>query len=375
MQAACNVPALLAEPVLMKPKIIVEKFALSDIEGFLELSISEYGTSASTSTNSDHIKWKHLNSPFGASTYISLVSSGKIVGRAMLQPRIYCIGSYRLSAANVTDVIIERGFRSPPSNFINVTKAAGDVSGFDLSFHTSNERTFSLYTKLLHFPTPFSLRAFGFPLRFSGFLCKIIGHRIEILDWLTAPFRWLLVITASLVNFAAKLDVSPQTMGDDELDALCTKCLRQSGPLFARTNAFLKWRFLDAPLSPASVYRIDLKGTFIGYIAICKQEMGGLNHLILKDFLLDPNTPHFVQVALRLWLIRIAIKSKADTLFTMVNSFSSIARECVGFPLVPIPDRLLPHATPIFMRFRSSDNKEFEMDKSVHFTMADLDYF
>lgn len=359
----------------MKPEILVENFATSDMEGFLELSRLEYGESGSTATNSDHIKWKHLDSPFGASTYISLVASGKIVGRALLQPRPLCIASQRFSAACVTDVIIDREFRSPPSNFINITKAAGNVSIFDLAFHTSNERTYPLYTKLLHFPTPFSLRAYGFPLRFAGLFSKIIGRRIEALDWFTAPLRWLLGIIASTVNFAARLDVSSRAMGEDELDALCTKCLRHSGPLFARTNAFLKWRFADAPLSPATVYRIDRKGQFIGYIVICKQEFGGLNHLVLKDFLLDPDTSIFVQVALRLWLIHRAIKSKVDTLFTMVNSFSRIARKCVGFPLLSIPDRLLPHATPIFMRFRSVDNKEFEMNRSTHFTMADLDYF
>lgn len=359
----------------MKPEILVEKFVASDMEGFLELSQLEYGISGSTATNSKHIKWKHLDSPFGASTYISLVASGKIVGRALLQSRPLCTASQRFSAACVTDVIIAREYRSPPSNFINVTKATGNVPMFDLAFHTSNERTYPLYTKLLHFPNPFSLRAYGFPLRFAGLFSKIIGRRVEVLDWFTAPLRWLLSIIASAVNFAARLDISLRAMGDDELDALCTKCLHQSGPLFARTNAYLKWRFADAPLSPSTVYRIDRKGKFIGYIVICKQELVGLNHLLLKDFVLDPDTSLFVQIALRLWLIRSAIKSKVDTLFTMVNSFSSIARKCVGFPLVSIPDRLLPHATPIFMRFRSNDNKEFEMYKSTHFTMADLDYF
>lgn len=355
------------------PKISVEPFAVTDLDYYLELSRSEYGPSIST--NPDHVRWKHLDSPFGASTYISLVASGKIVGRALLQPRPMYTASQKLNAACVTDVLIDSEFRSPPSNFINVTKATGNVPKFDLVYHTSNVHTAPLYSKLLHLSSPFSLRAYGFPLRIAGFLSLITGRRIDTIDWLTAPLRWLLSIISFVMNSVAKLDIAPQKLDDDALAVLCVRCLHQSGPLLARTNAFLKWRFKDAPLWPATVYRVDRDRQFLGYVVTRKIDLSGLSHLALMDFVLDPETPIFVQIALRLWLVHSAIRLKVDTLYTMVNSFNGIARKIAGFPLLSIPDRLLPHATPIFVRYRNNDNKEHETDRLIHFTLADLDYF
>lgn len=367
-------------------QISFKKFAETDIEGYLEMSQSEYGLSGSTETDSDrwkylhttspdHIKWKHLYSPFGASSYVSLNEEGKVVGRAPIQPRTLRVASKIFKAGSVMDLLIDREHRSTPKNFLNITKACGNVTIFDLIYHTSNEITTSLYSKLLHFSNPFSLRTYGLPLRFAGFFSTIFGRRIDVIDWFTAPLRWLLWGVACAALSVARLDVSQGAMSGDELEAICTKCLRQSGPHLARTNAFLKWRFVDAPLWPATVYRIDRNGQFLGYIVIRKVEMGELNSLALMDFILDPDTSFFFQFALRLWLIRKAITSKADALFTMVNPFSTVGRKCAGFPLVKIPDGLFPHATPIFVRVRSDEAKVLETNQSTHFTLADLDYF
>lgn len=354
-------------------QISVDTFLESDLENFLEMTQIEYGPSVTA--NPDHIRWKHLASPFGASTYISLVEAGQVVGRALIQPRTLRTDSKMFNVASVMDLLIDRERRSTPINFINITKASGNVESYDLVFHTSNERTFPLYSKLFRFPNPFSLRAYGFPVRLAGVFAAVFGRRVDVIDWLTAPLRWLLVAIADVVNFLARLEITQRAMSGDELETLCTKCLQKSGPFLARTNAFLKWRFTEAPFWSATIFRIDRKGKFLGYVVTRKMELGGLNHLVLMDFVLDPDTPFFVQVGLRLWLIRKAITSKADALFTMVNSYSSIARICVGFPLISIPDKLLPHATPIFVRARSNDCKELEADRSIHMTLADLDYF
>lgn len=354
-------------------QISVKKFAETDLQVFLDMTQIEYGPS--DITNPVHIKWKHLDSPFGASTYVCLTETDQVVGRALIQPRLLHTVSKVFDAASVMDLLIDHSHRSTPVNFLNLTKASGNEAGFDLIYHTSNERTFPLYSKLLKFANPFSLRAYGFPVRFAGLFASIIGRRFEVIDWFTAPLRWLLVFTAYAVNSVASLDISQKAMNDDELEMLCLKCLRQSGPHLARTNAFLKWRFSDAPLWPGSVYRIDQKGHFLGYVVTRNVELGGLNHLVLMDFMLDPETPLITQIALRLWLIRKAITSKADVHFTMVNSYSTIARQFVGFPLLNISDKFLPHTTPIFMRSRTDESKQLETDQSIHLTLADLDYF
>lgn len=354
-------------------QISVTTFSETDLENFLALSQSEYGLS--TSTNIEHIRWKHLDSPFGASFCVNLSDNGQVVGRALIQPRPLHTVTTVVNVASVMDVLIDREHRTTPANFIQITKATGNIENIDLVFHTSNERTFPLYSKLFRFPNPFSLRAYGFPVRIAGLFSPIFGRRIDAIDWLTAPFRWLLVLIAYMANSVARLDISQRAISNVELDTLCTKCLQQSGPHLARTNAYLKWRFNDAPLWPATLIRIDRKGQFLGYLVTRKVELGGLNHLVLMDFILDPDITFIAQVALRLWLIRNAITSKSDALFTMINSYSTVARKCVGFPLIGIPDSLLPHATPIFIRARGNDNKELETARTIHLTLADLDYF
>ena len=354
-------------------QISVKTFADIDLEDFLALSQLEYGTTVSS--NSKHIRWKHLDSPFGASFCVNLSENGQVVGRALIQPRPLHTATTVVNVASVMDMLIDRKHRTTPANFIQITKATGNIENIDLVFHTSNERTFPLYSKLFRYPNPFSLKAYGFPVRIAGLFSSIFGRRIDAIDWLTAPFRWLLRLFAYFANLIAGLDISQRAIRNDELEILCAKCLHQSGSHLARTNTFLKWRFNDAPLWPATIYRIDRKGRFLGYVVTRKMELGGLNHLVLMDFILDPDISFFARLALRLWLIRQAIISQADSLFTMVNPFSIIARTCVGFPLINIPDRLLPHATPIFMRARTEDNKMLELDRSIHMTLADLDYF
>lgn len=367
-------------------KILHKKFAETDLEDYLEMSQSEYGLSGFIktdsdrlkylhTTNPDHIKWKHLASPFGASSYVRLDVLGKVVGRAPIQPRTLRVASKDFKAGSVMDLLIDSKHRSTPVNFLSLIKACSKVKNFDLVYHTANEITAPLYSNLLRFSNPFSLWAYGFPLRLAGFFSLIFGRRVDLIDWLTAPFRWVLRSIACLAIFVAKLDISQGAMSDDELEALCTKCLRQSGPHPARTNAFLKWRFGDAPLWPATVCRIDRNGQFLGYIVLRKLKIGGLNPLALMDFILDPDTSLFFQLTLKLWLIRKAIISKADALFTMVNPFSTVGCICAGFPLVKIPDRLFPHATPIFVRVCRDDAKELETNHSIHFTLGDLDYF
>jgi hypothetical protein len=353
-------------------QISVQNFTEADMSGYLEMSCVEYGASVTT-TDPDHVRWKHLKSPFGASSYVSLIENNRIVGRGLIQPRTLLTVGKSSNVASVMDLLINREHRTTPVHFIKLTKACGNVCKFDLIFHTSNERTFPLYSKLLRFPNPFSLQAYGFPVRLAGLLSSMIGKRVDALDWFTAPLRWLLQGIAYAAVSMTALDISEQMISDGELEKLSEKCLRQYGPHLARTNEFLKWRFVDAPLWPAAVYRIDGNGLFLGYVVTRKMTLGNLNHLVLMDFLIDPDASLWVCIALRLWLIGQAITSRADTLFTMINPLSAFARKCVAFPFISIPEKFLPHATPIFLR--EGADKSLGLDRTMHLTLGDLDYF
>ena len=195
------------------------------------------------------------------------------------------------------------------------------------------------------------------------------------MDWLISPFRLIIEQVTIILISVARLDITERLPDDDVLSQLFLKCLRNSGPLFARSKCFLKWRLIDGPLWPGTVYCIERKGKFLGYVAIRKLELNGLIFLVLVDFLLDPDLTLFNRLTLRSWLTLQAIKFNVDALFTMINPRSRTARICVGFPFVYIPDKLLPHGTPIFVRSRGNESQKLEAEKSTHMTLADHDYF
>jgi len=296
------------------------------------------------------------------------------VGRALLQPRVICTASGQFSTACVTDVLIDPDFRSPPTNFINLTEASGNISDFTSVYHTSNNRTDLLYRKLFRFPKPFSLRGYGLPVRFAGVVFKLSGRRIDALDWLISPFRWLIGLVAVVGIAVARLDVCVRLPDDDMLSVIFFKSLRNSGPMFARSESFLKWRLIDAPVLAATVHCVERRGKFLGYVAIRKFEFNGLTFLVVVDFLLDPDLTLFDRLALRSWLVLQAIQADVDALFTMINPRSRAARICVGFPWLRIPDKLLSHGTPIFVRSRGDQSRFLETEAATHMTLADLDY-
>jgi hypothetical protein len=354
-------------------KISVRTFSETDLNGYLELSQLEYGVTISS--DAEHIRWKHLNSEFGASLYVNLAENQRVIGRALIQPRNLRTSLRTYKLGQVMDLLIDKAHRTTPANFINLTKACGNIEDCDLVFHTSNERSFPLYRKLFRFSNPFTLKAYGFPVRFASIFSSFSGRRINVIDLFTAPFRWLLLAMSYAVNSVARLDITENSMSDDEIETLCAKCLGQSVSHLTRSNAFLNWRFRDTPIWPAMISRVDRKGYLLGYVVTRKVVLEGQSHFVLMDFILDPSISYCASLSLRLWLIRKAILSRSDVFFTMANPFSNIASKCIGFPFINIPEKLLPHATPIFMRACTSDSEKLELDRSIHLTLADLDYF
>jgi hypothetical protein len=354
-------------------KVVVGLFTEEDLSDYIELSQTEYESSITMDV--DHIRWKHLDSPHGASTYIRLVVGDKVVGRALLQPRLIQTKTGQYSTACVADVLIDPLHRSPPTNFINLTNTSANISKFSSVFHTANERTEPFYHKLFRLPNPFSLRGYVLPTRVAGIFLKIIGYRINALDWFLFPFLYLIRFVAVVMISIVKIDIIKKLPNDANLSEISLKLLDDSGPLLTRTKSFLKWRLIDAPLWNANVYCIERKGQFLGYIATRVLDLNGLKHLVLIDFLVDTDISFFDRFALRLWLIRQAILSDVDALFTMINPMSKAAHTCVGFPMIRIPDKFLPHGTPIFFRANSDENKNVETDRMTHMTLADIDYF
>ncbi len=157
-------------------KIIFKKFDNSSVAEFIELSKVEYGD-LPTVTNSEHINWKYNNNPDGKSVSINLMANDKVVGRIILQPRIFIINNKNVPAAFATDALVHPDYRRPVSNFINLINSIEKVKEFSLILHTSNENTEPIYSKLLHFNCPVILSGYGVPLGIEQYSLKNIQFK------------------------------------------------------------------------------------------------------------------------------------------------------------------------------------------------------
>jgi len=353
--------------------VFVASFRKEDLDEFIYLSQTEY--SSLSTTDPCHIQWKHLESPYGPSTYIRIIENGKTIGRSLLQPRLIYTQTGEYSTGCVTDVLIDSQHRSSPSNFINLTNSSANISKFSSIYHTSNEVTEPFYRKLFRLPNPFSLSGYGFPTRISGLCLKVFGYRINVMDWLITPFHWLISCLVTILMVTTKINLSERIPSDEMLSILSSKLLRNSGSFLSRNKSFLKWRFEDAPLWKAKVHCLERDGFFLGYIATRSFKLDGLSYLVVIDFFIDTDLTFLERFVLRLWLIRQTIKSGDDAIFTMVNPISKASRVCVGFPFIRIPDKYLPHRTPIFFRANDVESQIVESDRKMHMTLADIDYF
>lgn len=362
-----------AETPSRAARVEVKPFAESDLEEFLALSRAVYGQSPAA--DEANIRWKHLSPAAGVSTLIRLVAGDRTVGRGLLMPRVLITGFGPLRSAFVGDVAIEAPFRSPPSNFASLIRAAGDQPEQDLVFHSSSRgRTDELYRKFFRFPAPFSLRAYCFPVRISGLLRKATGLSAPLLDWLVLPVRALIALLAAAVRPAAGLKIREGVPDDTRLSALVEKVVSGHVPLLDRTAAFLKWRIIDAPLSSGRVYSVERGDRLLGYIATRRLEMKGLSFLAVIDFLFDSKISLLQRFYVRAWLVAKAGEAGIDFLFTMLNAHSKGAAPLVGFPMIPVPQRAMPHDAVIFMRPRSEASAWLAKDRSIHMTLADIDF-
>jgi hypothetical protein len=350
----------------------VTRFSEAAVGEFVELSRREYGDSPASDARQTH--WKHLQSPWGASAYVRLVAGTSTVGRIMLQPAEIHTQSGSLRVACAQDALIAPEFRSPPTNFLELTKACTARAGFQAVFHTSNAKSEPLYRRLLKFPTPFSLKGYGFPLHFSRLTKEKFGFGPGLLDGSGRPFGWMAGKLAAGLARPSGLEVKEDLPDEQEFSMLVSRAASGSGPVMGRSLSFLRWRFLEAPLWPATFISFIKHGKFCGYAAVRSFELEGLRCFGLMDFMFEPLGLR-ESLAVRLWLLSRAARAGNDILFTLLNPGSPVGSSMAGFPFIPIPDQMLPHTTPIFMRAASEEALFLQGEGSLHLTLADLDYF
>lgn len=326
--------------------------------------------------NSDHILWKHLQNPYGPSTSVSLrIASKELVGRSFIQPRTFWVTpSISCRGATVTDLVIMPAERNAAS-LITMTRAIKSPDGIDVVVHTSNDSSDLIYRRLFKFPIAFTLAATGLPLRVSNILKPRFTNSalIKVAELFASPWRWLLRATALVMGAVSDVKFASEP-SEKVISEIFTEYRQHAGAHFERSQRFLSWRFSEGPLFNGEVEWVWIQGECVGYLAFKQVTLGGLVVFVIMDAVLRRRLSLKEAIAIKFLAARLAIEGSCDAVFTLVNIENSALKWLKGFPFFLIPDRHLPHSTPIFIH-ASIEHRSLEKQGDVFFTLADIDYF
>jgi len=355
-------------------KIVFNKFTEDQVLNFIRLSEIEYGELESV-TNADHVRFKHLQIPYGTSTAMNLEHENEVVGRAMLQPRLISLFGKQFPSAFVTDVLIHPDFRRPASNFISLMKSIKEAQDFSLVFHTSNNNTENIYKKLLGFKCPLSLSGFGFLLNFRKVLCKVLKFDSPLFDLFSVPYKFLVLALCKTVNIFFDFKITPEEPGDSHFNEFIQNEAIKNDCEMVRDAKFLKWRFSQSPLWQANTLYLYRDSKLCGYVVLQNVELENLKFTIVMDFALNERLSSLQLLCLRFSIIHKALNDDDDMIFTLLNPLSISSKRFIGFPWIKIPEKYLPHKTPIFIHIKDAAMVNMENLSNIHVTLADLDYF
>ena len=241
--------------------------------------------------------------------------------------------------------------------------------------HTSNEVSDLIYQKLFKFPVVCTLMALGLPLYFAKALKPYLKNLrvLDVIDYLFAPWRWGLISVSSAFVAVSGVDFMAHPLESEALEVF-GGFQEISGSHFERSLAFHRWRFGEGPIFNGEIKWIKSAGICIGCVVFKQVELGGLNACVLMDIVMRRNLTRMEKIAIKLLAVKFALKLTSDVLITLVNTDNPALKWLKGFPFIVIPDRLLPHPTPIFIH-SSEEIYPSSNRKSIYLTLADLDYF
>jgi hypothetical protein len=327
-----------------------------------------------TVLNQNHFWWKHGIGPAKPSYAVSLFESDHLVGRAMIQRRSLRLGhGHTLRGGLVFDLILAPAHRSA-ANFISLCRGQMKAPELDILVHTSNEVSDPLYRNLMRYSIVCHLEAYGLPVRSRRILRKLLGRSLPGFDLLTFPWRLTLRVVAEAFRKLSQLEFRTDIPAATELHEVKTYLSSLGSPHFDRDPNFLRWRFLEGPLLKGQLVCLYKANQFCGYVASRRVGFEGIELLLLMDFAPARSLTRTERLAVRLELLARAVREGADVVLTMMNPYSKVAAEILGFPFIRLPDRFLPHQTPIYVRPLRETDALHGLD-SMYITLADIDYF
>jgi hypothetical protein len=260
-------------------------------------------------------------------------------------------------------------------DLIAMTRAAKSPDQFDVVGHTSNELSDQIYRKLFKFPICCKLGATGLPIYFKNFLRPYVSFNLflEFIDFIFIFWRGSLAMLSQIFKILSNAQLISEP-SRESIEEIFSKFKEIAGSHFERNLSFIKWRFQEGPIFSGKIKWVSFADQCIGYIAYREVTIHGLKVYLVMDVVMGRKLTWLEGVALKFISIDLAVKSSCDAIFCISNSNNPSLKFLEGFPFVSIPERLLPHPTPIFIH-ASEAIFPTENRKSIYLTLADLDYF
>lgn len=350
-------------------EIFLSPFTETDVLDFVSMSKSYY--LSGDILNSDIIRHKFLAPPFEC-FHLTISKQGLVLGRAALAKRNLVAEPLGVSATQVTDLLVDKKHSNIflISNLVKNYKALGT----DIVIHTANEQSQDLYERFFKFNKLFECKAKGFALRLEQPVSKVLRLKNQ---WLFKPIQiaYRLSLYLGLRILDPLHSMRCREIGAAEFDALVQAGGFQLPPCaMDRGIEYYKWRFFDHPLEYKCL-AVQNKSEVVSCFFVRQTEFEELTAFLLMDFLpIRSNGRKTSPFRVILALIKFALGTRSDIIFTLANFNSSFANDHLTYPLFSIPERILPHPTPVFLH-KPPRPIDAEVLKTMYFTLADLDYF
>jgi hypothetical protein len=315
-----------------------------------------------------------MGSPAGAARYLGLLRGEEQVGRVVLQRRELRYGQQRLRGGLSVDLLIDAA-KAEATDALRLIFRLPRAETFDLVFHTYNENSAPIYDQLhRRFPNyieRFALLPYGLPLRARKALAGLAKVDLPGIDILTAPWR------AGLRTIARSrtVQVTERIPAPEELSGLLDRFAETVGLHSVREPDVLRWRFGKGPICHGTVKYLRIDDRLVGYYATTLTTFAGAKFLALMDAVVDPLVASTAVAAIKRLALADALAEGCDMLFSMFNPCSPAAAAFIGFPFLPLPERLMKHRTPIFVLDVDRAFADVAARDDGYFLLTDLDYF
>ncbi len=354
--------------------IVLEKMHYGAIHEQIELARKVY--QSPEVIDPLHIQWKHINGICGPSFVVAVRDGiGVLQGRSFLQTRkFFTTSGVLVNGAVVTDLVVNPAARNALT-LISLTRAIKSPKEIDVVIHTSNQTSDILYKALFKFPVSFTLKAFGIPLHFKNILKTHIQSTaiLSCINLFFSPYRLGLRFASKIALGLTGVRFIPEPDSKMMNDIFASFNLI-SGDHFERNAAYLKWRFQDGPIFNGDIKWVGINNVCVGYVALSQVQINGISICVIMDAAMRRKLAWFEGIAIKFLTISYALKNSCDVVFTLINANNCCLKWLGRFPFVSIPDRLLPHPTPIFIHAPEEILSNLNR-KRVFLTLADLDYF